>query len=663
MAQKKTLELDIETKQAQAGVQDIVDSIGTLGDKIQDTTKDVEKMNKTVEAPAKKGIFKKLSGGVTGLAKGFGGLVKSAGIFGIITLAVGKLVDLLKGSQTVVDAFAVGFEAIELVFSQLSKTLKDVYENIAKTTENFDALGKVMSGILTIAITPIKLGFQGIKASITGAQLAWEKSWFGGNDPERIKELQAELSEIGDSVIEIGTDAVQAGSDIVDNFGEAITEVGDIGSKVVEEVSKINVKSIIDTAKANVEFEKQAKISQARNAGILAEFEQQAEMQRQIRDNTSLDLKTRIEANDKIVGIYAQQRKLLLKNAQIQIDLAQGEVDKAEDNVEAQINLINAQNEYKAVLESVNAKLSEFKTNETTLRKENIDMINSEKEANNARVIDAKRFDAELIEDELEKLEKLKEIDAEEQELETARLQNVIDLAKEGTQAKIDAQIAYDDFLEQSRQKNKTRDKEIADEKVRIEKEKYDEFYDAFKDFGKKMLEQGKRIEQKRADAKEAIQKNSLIAMSNLIEAFANQNEKNAERAFNLQKGLAIVETLINTSVAIMKVARDTKDPIGPLRLANMIAMGVAGATQVAAIASRKFNPSGATGDRSVPTSSGGASTSPTEPPSFNVVGQSGFNQIAGALGQQPPAQAYVVAGDVTTAQQLQNNTIQQATF
>ncbi len=49
--------------------------------------------------------------------------------------------------------------------------------------------------------------------------------------------------------------------------------------------------------------------------------------------------------------------------------------------------------------------------------------------------------------------------------------------------------------------------------------------------------------------------------------------------------------------------------------------------------------------------------------PSFNVVGQSQANQVAMALTNQPPTQAYVVAGDVTTAQQLQNNTIQQATF
>ena len=93
-----------------------------------------------------------------------------------------------------------------------------------------------------------------------------------------------------------------------------------------------------------------------------------------------------------------------------------------------------------------------------------------------------------------------------------------------------------------------------------------------------------------------------------------------------------------------------------------MIAMGVAGAAQVAAIATQKFNPSGSSGG-SVPTPSGGANTSPSQAPSFNVVGQSGFNQVSMALANQPPAQAFVVSGDVTTAQQLANNTIQQATF
>lgn len=62
-------------------------------------------------------------------------------------------------------------------------------------------------------------------------------------------------------------------------------------------------------------------------------------------------------------------------------------------------------------------------------------------------------------------------------------------------------------------------------------------------------------------------------------------------------------------------------------------------------------------------TGSGGGATTETQPPEFNVVGQSGVNQIAGAFAGRGPIQAFVVSGDVTTAQQLQNNTIQQATF
>jgi len=637
MAQKKTLELDIETKKAQSGVQDIVDAIEMLGDKIQDTTKDAEDMSKTIEAPAKKGLFKKLTGGAKGLAKGFGSITKAAGIFGLVSMALEKLMDLLKGSQGVVDAFAVGFEFIEQIFSALKNTLMEVYESVSSSTENFDALGKVMSGVVTIAITPMKLGFEAIKAGIVGAQLAWEKSWFGNDDPERIAELNAELEQIGQNFVDIGKDVVQAGSDIVNNFSEAITETAEIGSQVIEKVKKINVKAILEQSKANIEFEKQAKISAARNAGILAEYEQQAEVQRQIRDNTSLDMKTRIEANDKIVGIYEEQKKLLLRNAKIQIDLAQGEVNKAKDNVDAQVALIQAQNEYKAVLESVNAKMSEFKTNETSLRKENLDMINAEKEADNARLIDSERFNAEQILGATERLEALRLVDQEEAKLEKARLSEKIKLYKEGTQERTDAEIAYADFKQQADQQEVARTREINDQK--------------------------RADEQQLQDAKFAIASSALSSLSTLTDVFASKSEENAKKAFKVQKALGMVQVGINTAQAIMKAAAETTDPtpVQALRTANMIAMGVAGVAQIATIAAQKFQPSGGSGG-STPEVSAPKPIAPKNP-SFNVVGTSGTNQIAEVIGNQPPVQAFVVAGDVTTAQQLENNTIQQATF
>ena len=47
--------------------------------------------------------------------------------------------------------------------------------------------------------------------------------------------------------------------------------------------------------------------------------------------------------------------------------------------------------------------------------------------------------------------------------------------------------------------------------------------------------------------------------------------------------------------------------------------------------------------------------------PSFNVVGDSGMNQLAQL--QMQPTQAFVVSGDITTAQSLDRNKIQNATI
>ena len=59
--------------------------------------------------------------------------------------------------------------------------------------------------------------------------------------------------------------------------------------------------------------------------------------------------------------------------------------------------------------------------------------------------------------------------------------------------------------------------------------------------------------------------------------------------------------------------------------------------------------------------SGGGAPT----PPQFNIVGQSGTNQLAQSIGakQGQPIQAYVVGNEVTTQQALDRNRINTATF
>jgi len=70
----------------------------------------------------------------------------------------------------------------------------------------------------------------------------------------------------------------------------------------------------------------------------------------------------------------------------------------------------------------------------------------------------------------------------------------------------------------------------------------------------------------------------------------------------------------------------------------------------------------GGGGGGSIPTPS---VTPAASPPAFNIVGSSGTNQLADAIGgqSQQPVQAFVVASEVTSAQALERNTIEGATI
>jgi len=173
------------------------------------------------------------------------------------------------------------------------------------------------------------------------------------------------------------------------------------------------------------------------------------------------------------------------------------------------------------------------------------------------------------------------------------------------------------------------------------------------------------KSQQERLDAFEQAARttmNALIAINELTQAFAKEDEASQKRAFEVNKAIGIANAIINTSVGVSKALASSPPPLNFINAAIVTATGVAA---VKNIEKTRFDSSSF--DTTTPSTSsgsgGGATTSPSQAPSFNVVGQSGFNQVAGALGQQQPVQAFVVSGDVTTAQQLQNNTITQATF
>ncbi len=185
--------------------------------------------------------------------------------------------------------------------------------------------------------------------------------------------------------------------------------------------------------------------------------------------------------------------------------------------------------------------------------------------------------------------------------------------------------------------------------------------YDGERDEAQKVRDDKAKADAKALeDYKVSVVQGGLSAINDIAALFAKGNEKQQKRAFQVQKAVGIAQATINTAQAITKVFAETTDftPTQSLRIANAVGIGIAGAAQIASIASQQFEGGGGVDS---PTDIGGAGGGEAVAPSFNVVGDSGINQIAQL--QQQPVQAFVVSGEVTTSQALDRNRVQNATL
>lgn len=247
-------------------------------------------------------------------AKGFGNTLKAIGQAGGIIFLLKKAFEGLKAAinsnQQVADTFKVVIGTISQVFTEVANVLVGVYNNITATTDGFDALGKVLSGIFTLVLTPFKLVWDGIKLGIFQAQLAWEDSFFGDGDPETINRLNDSILETKQSMADTGNEAISAGKSIIKNFSEAVSEVGEAGSQIVEGISEISVKAIVESIKNNEQLKKSAAEARIENQGLIEQYDRQAEQQRQIRDDDTKNIADRIAANEKLKEELEEQKKV-----------------------------------------------------------------------------------------------------------------------------------------------------------------------------------------------------------------------------------------------------------------------------------------------------------------------------------------------------------------
>ena len=166
------------------------------------------------------------------------------------------------------------------------------------------------------------------------------------------------------------------------------------------------------------------------------------------------------------------------------------------------------------------------------------------------------------------------------------------------------------------------------------------------------------------ADQRLSLASETFGALGDLATAFAKDDEKSAERAFKVNKAVGIAQAVISTAQGVMAQLSVPQDALTGANFVKAGIVAATGAAQIATIAKSKFQGGGAAG--SSPTApSGSVSTPSSQPASFNVVGNTGVNQLAETLGNQgqQPIQAFVVGSEVTTQQSLDRNKVETATL
>ena len=407
--------------------------------------------------------------------------------------------------------------------------------------------------------------------------------------------------------------AKNAGKELFD----VVTGVDDSLDKTVETVTRVAqatttyVKETVKAAKANVDLGNQAEIARVRQQGIVESFDLQAEKLRQVRDEERNTIDERIAANNRLKETLDEQEIAMLKQVDLQIAAAQAEFDKNQ-NQENTIALLEAQQEKQAVLAQIEGFRSEQLANDLALNREKLELENSIKDAEAERQQAQRDFDVEQIENEHLRLLAQREAIEAERLAEEERLESKRDLYKQGTQAFVDANnelLAY---------QQEVGNREIA-------------------------------IDRKIAKSK---QQNVTDALGN-IATIVGQNSK-------FGKAIAIVQAIRDTYTGANK-ALAQGGMFGFIGAAAVIAAGLANVKTITSSpdpAPPAFAKGGGGGG-------GAAAPTPSAPPAFNVVGASGTNQLADAIAgqQEQPVKAFVVSGDVSTAQELDRNIVQGATI
>jgi len=554
--------------------------------------------------------LKNLKGGLGGATKGMN-LLKVAIIgtgIGALLIAITAVTTAFKSSEEGQNKYAKLLGIIGSVVGNLVDLLADFGEAIISAFENpkqaiIDLKNSIKENITNRIESLIDtFGFLG-KAI---------KKVFSGDFKGALEDAKSAGSSYVDSLTGV-KNTIDKVTESTKGFVKELKEEAIIAGQIADQrakADKIERKNIVDRAEANrkrAELLEKAANKEKFTAKERIEFLKEAgALEEEITNKEIEAARLRLEAKTSENALSKSTKEDLEEEAQLKANLINLEAARLTKQKLVTSQIVAAKREEEAELKAIrDAKALEIQEAEKVEadRQAEIDKINKDLEIQKEN----EKAETEIQKIELEKERKIAELE---------RLK-----ATEEEKANIIA--FYDGKITDAKDKNEEKQKRLKEI----------------------------RTKQTLSDAKNTF---------NQIAQLAGEDSK-VGKAFAIASAtISGVEGVQNAYSTAQKSPITTFFPAYPV-----VSAGLAAAVAVKNIATiKKQDPSGR-GASASPSKPSGIPPTPSIPPAFNIVGASGTNQLADAIGgqTQQPIQAFVVSSEVTTAQELDRNIIDDASI
>ena len=626
MAEKKVIELEVKTesvgnlkaelRKAQAEVTALAEKFGATSDQaiaaakraaeLKDAIADAKALTDAYNPDAK---FNALSSAIGGVLNGFQAFEGALGLVGVEGKAVEETLLKVQSAMALTQGINGVLEAKE-DFARLGKQIGDVYGSAIKGFQNMTAAGKAFAvtgiGLLITGLGLVIAYWDDIKKAVGGVSEEERKlaEFRRKHEEERRDFVANESKDFASSLAQLK--ATNKGSK---ERSELITEINQKYGTTLKNLSdEAAFQNQINKELENYLKYQTAKFKlQANEEAIVRNLKEQSRLKQQIaEDEKNLQkLQEQAQKAGGITGLEAAK----IKGVERAINENNDALNAAEKRFE---------NYGKAALKAGD-DIAKLTNNGKKYVEQNKEVVTKTKEATE-----------ELKRNADEGVLKLDTRKAEE-----------IELVKNAEETKYNYLVYWgnltNEYYEAQAEKRRENIKKNVDLALKYAQE-----------FG-----------------------NTMSALNNLLNTGDEERLKQVKKGsaeeqaikkkmFDREKKMRIAQTIIDTASNIVQSVRNGGGipagiPFGVIAAAQ-------GAIQIAAIKKATFGGGDESGGSSGSESPNAPSSNSIITPNFNIVGNAQATNPLSGLGGQP-IQAYVVSGEVTTAQNLDRNRINYATF